>query len=527
MLHYLRKGRHLQIIIVGFLAAVVCVWGISGVLTSRQQSLYAGRIFGRKVSYIDYARAWELTRQNLREIYRVDLPKELVEEHAWLRLLLLAEAKRRGIRVSDQEVVERIRSISLFQQSGVFERTLYDTFLKLRRTVPRAFEEAVREDIAIAHLRSTVLGEVRMSDEDVHEAYTRTYAQARVAYLLVETEGFLAPARREATPEALQAYFTAHAAEFSRPEAVNLDYLAFRPADLPLPAVTEEEIQAYYLTHQQQLAPTDPGAAPAATLTPAVHQRVTQILQAQKREDAFDALAAKVADRVEKGKTLETLARDFNRPVQSTGFFSQDEPVPTIGKSPDIAAQAFRLPVGDRTVWLDTEDGGCVIRVKEKRPAHPSPFADVQELVRDRWARARARELAQAQAAEIAAACKTRRAGGECFETVAKETGYAVRQPDPFTRTGYIAGLGVAPAFARAAFALAPGGTSDAVEVPGGFAVVQLMEILPADEERLAKERATFTETLRRQKEDAHFQAWLQGLKTRARLVRYTDDRRP
>ena len=516
----------MQIAIVGFLSALFLVWGVGGVMSGRQQQpLYAGKIFDRTISWTEYANAYELTRQNLRETYRVDLPKELVDEQTWGRLLLVAEAKRRQIRIPDADVVQWIQSFSLFQRNGAFDRSLYEAFLKFRRTASRAFEETVRDNLAISRLRAEVLREVAVSEPDIRAAYERTYQQARVAYFLADPADAAPQARQQLTPEAARDYFTTHATAFTEPDQVNLESIAFAQEDMAIPPVKNEDIQAYYTTHQQQLAPSDPGATepPPAAPTTAVRERVLQILQRQRREDAFDKLAGQVDDRLHEGKTLEVIAQAFNRPVRTTGLFSQDQPIPGIGPAPDVTNQAFRLAVGERSGWIDTDNGGYVIRVKEKRPARALTFEEARAQAETGWVNAQARTLARTAAAEAAATCRTRLAAGESFAAIAQSLGHTVQQPEPFTRTGYIPGLGVAPAFGEAAFALAPGQSSDAVELEKGCAVIQLIELLPIDEARYAKDHATFAETLLHQQQSAHFQAWLEQLRAQARLVNYLD----
>jgi len=254
---------------------------------------------------------------------------------------------------------------------------------------------------------------------------------------------------------------------------------------------------------------------------------VLQILQTQQRQDAFDALATKVDARLRAGTSLEEIARAFDRPLRSTGFFSREQAIPMIGQAPEVTAQAFRLPVQERPTWVETAKGGYVIRVKTQRAARMPAFQEVATQAKDRWVQERARALAKTQAVEAAAACRRQLERGDTLDAAARRLGLAVQRPEPFTRTGYIAGLGVQPAFAEAAFALAPGAVSEPVELPTGYAVVQLIDVLPIDEARYTKEHATFAETVVRQRQEAHLDAWLQDLKTRAHLVSYLKPDQP
>ena len=62
---------------------------------------------------------------------------------------LLNFSKEVGIIVSDAEIAKKLQSIPSFQEKGVFNRVIYDGYLKSQRLKAKDFEETLREDITI------------------------------------------------------------------------------------------------------------------------------------------------------------------------------------------------------------------------------------------------------------------------------------------------------------------------------------------------------------------------------------------
>jgi len=58
-------------------------------------------------------------------------------------------AKEVGIIVSDKEILNRLKGLKSFQKDGIFNKDIYETYLKSQRLKAKAFEETLREEITI------------------------------------------------------------------------------------------------------------------------------------------------------------------------------------------------------------------------------------------------------------------------------------------------------------------------------------------------------------------------------------------
>ena len=73
------------------------------------------------------------------------------------RTLLLQQAEKLGISLSDQQIEQMIAQQPTFQQDGKFSNALYENYLKSIGMTNRALIESLRTDHALKMLSSTFL----------------------------------------------------------------------------------------------------------------------------------------------------------------------------------------------------------------------------------------------------------------------------------------------------------------------------------------------------------------------------------
>lgn len=172
-MHWMRKsiGWIAGLAIGGFLLWIVG----TAVSIQNMRVESAGTLFGRRVPVTDYVNALQAIGHQAvltqGEKAARALPKEQLERQAWERLMLLAEAKRRQIHVSNKEVVTEISQWPIFhRQDGQFDTPAYQMILQYTLGVtPRAFEEEVRQTLTIGKLINQVAGKVQLAKEDLRE----------------------------------------------------------------------------------------------------------------------------------------------------------------------------------------------------------------------------------------------------------------------------------------------------------------------------------------------------------------------
>lgn len=181
--------------IAGTAVGGMLLWLIASAVTIQStRGDYAGTLFGRRVSLAAFAKAHDsVTRQALMqygEEYRKQVPPSEMESRAWERLTFLEEARRKGVRVSDKEVVDEIAAYPLFRgKDGQFSRQDYEGVIRYSMgTTPRAFEEETRENLLIAKLIRGITEKADVSEQEIQEAFQRQETAIRATVLPVPDE---------------------------------------------------------------------------------------------------------------------------------------------------------------------------------------------------------------------------------------------------------------------------------------------------------------------------------------------------
>ena len=179
-------------LLAGIAVGGMVLWLVATAVTAHGLSQdNAGSLFGRTVPLVRYAKSLDaVTRQALMshgEDYRKEVPQEELDQRAWERLAFLTEATRKGIRVSDKEVVDEIAGYPLFRdKDGAFDEAAYQHLVQYSfGTTPRGFEEETRENMIIAKLIRRISDTVAVSDSDIQAAFRRKEEAIRVTALPV------------------------------------------------------------------------------------------------------------------------------------------------------------------------------------------------------------------------------------------------------------------------------------------------------------------------------------------------------
>lgn len=161
-MHWIRKNIYW---IASILAGGLILWLVATAVSAHSVQIQpVGTLFGRPVPETDYLKALQAsTHQQILahgDQFRKEVTEKQLEQMAWERLLLLQEARRKGIRASDPEVVATLQNSPIFLNSqGQFDARGYQAIMQYTLgTTPRAFEEELREELMIHKLIEQGMG---------------------------------------------------------------------------------------------------------------------------------------------------------------------------------------------------------------------------------------------------------------------------------------------------------------------------------------------------------------------------------
>jgi peptidyl-prolyl cis-trans isomerase D len=235
-------------------------WG-TGRARTRGLAGLAARVGSVSISEAQFLQEMRSTEQRYRSMYgdqydkvrdKLDLASMTIQNIVD-RYLLLEEARRMGLEVTDKELLAKIMSFPSFKRSdGSFVgEDLYGRILRANQTSPEEFEDGLRHELILGKLQQVLGAGIVIPDADVEQEYRRRNETASFDVLFVPVTR--EPAGLTVTDADAKAYYDAHQARFSHPAQRQLRYLLVDDTRLRRTlTVPEKQISEYYAGHQQE-----------------------------------------------------------------------------------------------------------------------------------------------------------------------------------------------------------------------------------------------------------------------------------
>jgi len=258
---------------------------------------------------------------------------------------------------------------------------------------------------------------------------------------------------------------------------------------------------------------TDKKAGTRRTLAE-MRQQLTDQLAFERAQVQASDLAANLEKQISKPADLDKVAKAQGLTVQESGFFAKDEPIMGLGPSPEAAARAFDLKIGDVSTALRASRGFVFVTPTAKQDAYVPKLDEVKDRVRDEVIKVKARDLAREKAAEVAAKLK----GAADFDKAAKAAGVEAKTTESITRDAPIPALGNAPGVTDAAFKMTVGSVSDPITTDSGAAIVKLVEKQETTPSDYAAAKDKFREDVLTDRRNRFFGAYMVKAKQRMKI---------
>ncbi|BDG01760.1 peptidylprolyl isomerase [Anaeromyxobacter oryzae] len=409
------------------------------------------------------------------------------------RALVVQEAKRRGLVVTDAEISAEVRRMPQFQENGEFRFDVYEELVKRSYGSPAKFEALLREQLLYDRMVAALDETVKVSDGEVKAAWKAGADKVSVAFVQFP----LAAAQTEVKPS------DADVKAFADDQGKQIE--AFYKAN---PDRFDQKKKARV---RRIVARVAPGASPADDA--AAKAKIEAAQARVKKGDDFGKVAKEVSE------DLDTKDRGGEVGFVAEGTFDEA-----------FAKAALALDKGQVSDPVRTPAGWMLIQSEEVVPAKQVPLEAARlDIARELLSRERAQKLVHEKAEAALEAARKGKSLAEQFpktdEGKKKQvklgaTSIVADETPAFAAgTQFLPKIGPAPELAADALAAKAGDVLPKVyDTPAGpvVAVVKVRE--RPDDAAFAAQRETFATQLRRQKEAAARVAWLQTLRDGARI---------
>jgi len=474
MLHLMRKhaGSMMIKILLGAIVVVFVFWGIGSFRERR-----AGRVAlvnGEPISVTEYRETYGNLIQRLRTTFGNSLDEAMIEQlkvkqQALNQLieqrLLIQEAERLRLAISNNELAGAIRGITAFQSNGSFDSRLYRRVLDLNRMTPEAFEELQKRSMLVERLERFVADGVKVSDPETDAWISWQNTSVNIQYVIFEPGAYKDIVFSK---EEIEAFFKENASAYQTEEQIKARYVLFDPKPYQgQVALTEEDLKEYYDANSEAF--TTPKTVEARHILIKTNPADPPELIEEKRKQLEGIL-----QRVQKGEDFAALAKAYSEDSskESGGLIGPFQKEMMVEP---FAEAAFSLKPGEVSNLVRTQFGWHIIKVEKVNEAKTLSFADAKEGIQKKLFEEKAKNLTY----DAAEALYNKLIGGADFVKAADNMKLNVITTGFFTRKEPPGELADPAAFASTAFGLQSGETSDVHEMKGLYYILQVVEKAP------------------------------------------------
>jgi hypothetical protein len=255
--------------------------------------------------------------------------------------------------------------------------------------------------------------------------------------------------------------------------------------------VTDDEIKKYYDEQKDHLQSPE---RRKIALVAFVLKDDQKNLTGDKRNEVIKPLAeqaeAFAQPLLEKPADFEKVAQQKGITVQTTGFFTENQPDPLISAEPAITREAFNLtkenPVSD---VIQGTNGFYVIKLVQIQPSQPLTLEQAKDQIVTALKQEKTTAAIEAKAKEVEQKITEGAKSGLDFVQAAEKAGYKPELPPPFALSEANASDPVARALAINRVELEPGETSKLLQDSEGGILVHLISRDPLDPAKYAEEK--------------------------------------
>ncbi len=244
--------------IIGLLTIPFAVWGINYYFEGGGP-MDAAAVGNSKISLQEFQRAYQQQRQRMQAMLgsnmdptlldgprlKQDVLRQMIDER-----VLNQSARDQGFRVGDRQLHDAIMAQPAFQQSGGFNRELYERLLRNQGYTAAMFEEGLRQSLATAQLRDGVAASALVTPTELEQWIALLKQQRELQYLVLPLAQYAT--RATVDDKAIQDYFEKNKERFVNPEQLQIQFIELKLAQIAESVTTsEDELQAAY---QEQIA---------------------------------------------------------------------------------------------------------------------------------------------------------------------------------------------------------------------------------------------------------------------------------
>jgi peptidyl-prolyl cis-trans isomerase D len=454
------------------LVAVTFVsWGGYSLIREKNAT-YAARVNGTDIGINDFRAHYDRVIKQYRDALGPAFSEKMIEElklkenildQLISQALIFQEAKRLGIRVTDDEFKQSYESTPAFQVEGQFDQGLFDRVLRDNGLTPDQFERMQRDDLMISKVKALIqLNGGMVSEDEARNTYLFENERINLNFLKIDPNAL--KGQVEANEIEVKDYYQKHQSEFKTPIFIQVQYLLFRPTDLEGKIqVSSEEIKRIYDLQKDRLKipkqarvreiliksdPKDPTEKTAQQ-----KKKAEEILEKAKKTKDFASLAKQVSE-------SNSAAKGGDVGLVQKG---------TVGEP--IESSLFSMKAGEVSNLITVPGGFYIFKVEEVKEEKEKSLDEVKDQIFQLLKK----EKAKKEASRVAEDAFYSFFRSKDLEQYAKDKNIPIKTTGFFKEGEEVPEIGRDPSFYSNAFSLKVGDISSVINVTSNFCILKLL----------------------------------------------------
>lgn len=498
MLDVLRKRKRSWIITI-FLGLIVFTFVLyfGGRLGKDPGAATLATVNGETVDRAEFELDYQRLVEFYRDLYKTALTPEMLKslnlrgmllEELIQKRLLLQEARRLGLEVQDEEVMDAIARVPEFQDNGRFNKDRYLQVLRARRLTPAQFETEQRERVMVQKLYTLILDAVGVTEGEVRDRYR--VGQERVNFYFVRLSPADFVSRVEIKDEDIKNYYDRNREALKEPLKVQVEYVVY-PFDqfAAKLQISDQEVEDYYKANRDT----------RFHQSKAVHLRhiLFRVPPEAKIEQkmAVRTAAEAVQREARTSKDFAQLAKQHSEDPSSVqggdlGWVTPGQLPPLLEKA------AFGLKRGEVSAVVESPLGYHIFKVEETKEEKTKSLQEArEEIIQSLRA-----ERGKIEAGRAADQDREKALSGGDFAALAKAREIPFKVSPLFSRSDRVPEVDPPEAFAQAAFSLGQDAVSSPIEGKQAYYLMKLKQRKEPAVPPMEAVRAEIEKRLRAQK---------------------------
>jgi peptidyl-prolyl cis-trans isomerase D len=399
MFDAVRNNPKIIQVVLGLILLPFAFFGVESYVNNIGTGNDLAKVGDSKISHQDFQNSVREQQERLRASLGAGFKPEMLDTPEARRAILdgligqrilMLEARKGGLGVSDEQLRQVIAAIPALQEDGKFSMQRYQQALQAQGMSQAGFESKLRNDLTLQQIPLAVGQSGFAARADTERWVALQREKREVAEHVVKVDGYTGQVKLGA--DAVQKYYDAHKKDFELPDQAMVEYLVLSQDDMATRvAVAEKDIKAWYDGHADRYKQAEERRASHILIPVAKGAPEGEVKAAQaKAEEALKSVKAHPAD-------FARLAKEYSG---DPGSAANGGDLGSFGRGIMVKAfddAVFGMKEGQVSDLVRSDFGFHIIKLTGIKGQQAKPYAQMHEQIQaELRAQAAARLYAEA-----------------------------------------------------------------------------------------------------------------------------------